>query len=147
MPVVCRHIYNTTFVHQFGVRIPYNKNKKTEASSDDVASVLARCKGCFLCFAKSCVLADRCFAAVPVSDFAAENNSQDCFLYAAHPLGVRIPFAENKKTEASSDDVASVLARCKGFEPLTFWFVVGFFLFHELAQSCKKPYFKPFSDG
>ena len=60
---------------------------------------------------------------VPASDFAAENNSQDCFLYAAHPLGVRIPFAENKKTEASSDDVASVLARCKGFEPLTFWFV------------------------
>ena len=29
----------------------------------------------------------------------------------------------NKKTEATQNCIASVLARCKGFEPLTFWFV------------------------
>ena len=68
-----------------------DKNIKTGAAPDGVAPVLARCKGYSLCSSNPCVLDDRCFAAVPVSHFAAENDSPDRFLYAAHPLRLRIP--------------------------------------------------------
>ncbi len=53
------------------------------------------------------------------TDFATKNSPPDCFLNVAHPLRVRIPRTVlNKKTTRLGGFF--VLARPKGFEPLTF---------------------------
>ena len=72
--------------------------------------------------AQPCVLGDRRPAAVPASHFAAKNSPPDCFLNAAHPLRVRVPLAHIRK-KGTAHAIPFSVARCKGLEPLTFWFV------------------------
>ena len=78
-------------------------------------------EGISICCANPCILGDRCCATVPASDFAAENSPQDCFVDAAHPLRVQIP--SSTKTKQPTRWVNCFMARRKGFEPPTFWFV------------------------
>ena len=107
--------------HPLGVRIPFADKNKNRADSVESTLFLACCKG-FACYA-GYILGDRCFATVPASDFATKNSSLNCFLNVAHPLGVRIPFDDKNKNRADSVESTLFLACCKGFEPLTFWFV------------------------
>ena len=80
-------------------------------------------------------------------NLSSKLSSFFCFFSSA--IARYLPVKRKKTTKKPYFQAFLVVfvARCKGFEPLTFWFVVGFFLLHELAQSRKKPYFKPFSDG
>ena len=56
------------------------------------------------------------------SPLKAKNSPPDFFLNALTPRGFEPP-ESHKKTSSTSDYVLLILARWKGLEPLTFWFV------------------------
>ena len=73
------------------------KNKNQQKKQHLYGTVfLAESKGC-ACFAFT-TLGDRCSATVPASSFDAKNSPPDCFLYASHPLRVRILFLYKKNS-------------------------------------------------
>ncbi len=108
------------FVYILWVRSPYFFHHKTKTEYTNVYSV-------FVARRKGCVFASQIHrpCGTATSDFAPKNIPPECFLYGAHPLRVRIPYPDyNNKDETTARVISSLLARRKGFEPPTFWFVV-----------------------
>ena len=69
------------------------------------------------------------------SDQNAENNSPNCFLYAFYPLRVRVPLISYPKQISPHFRAGIfVLARLKGLEPPTYWFVAS----HSIQLSYKR---------
>ncbi len=62
-------------------------------------------------------------AQVP-SHLTPKNSHLGCFLNGVSPLRVRVPAELSKRNKKEHLSVLLfVMARCKGLEPLTFWFV------------------------
>ena len=82
-------VHGTVFLTSLTLSGFESLNKKTEATQNRIASVLARCKG----YRRQAALRARrpSQSDIPASHFATKNSPQDCFLNAAHPLRVRIP--------------------------------------------------------
>ena len=103
-----------------GFRIPCSKNAKKEQVRKNIRTCsLARCKGEAL---KSNFRPEM---------YESERNGchqRDALKTVPRTVfltGFRIPCSKNAKKEQVRKNIRTCsLARCKGFEPLTFWFVV-----------------------
>ena len=71
---------------------------------------------------------------IAAADFAAKNSHTGLFFNAAHPLRGSSPICLHKYKRRTRKRYVFYMARLKGLEPLTYWFVAS----HSIQLSYKR---------